>query len=51
MTSFGAWAWQLFKNKQHLPGSWLSELGQEAADKEYTRHIYLEKAAVKESNY
>jgi hypothetical protein len=33
MTSFGAWAWQLFKNKQHLLGSWLSELGQEAADK------------------
>jgi hypothetical protein len=38
MTSFGAWASQLFKNKQHLLGSWLSELGQEA-DKEYTRHI------------
>jgi hypothetical protein len=51
MTSFGAWAWQLFMNKQHLLGSWLSELGQEAADKEYTRHIYLEKTAIKESNY
>jgi hypothetical protein len=38
MTSFGAWASQLFNNKQHLLGSWLSELGQEA-DKEYTRHI------------
>jgi hypothetical protein len=38
MTSFGAWAWQLFMNMQHLLGSWLSELGLEA-DKEYTRHI------------
>jgi hypothetical protein len=38
MTSIGAWAWQLFKNRQHLLESWLSKLGQEA-DKEYTRHI------------
>jgi hypothetical protein len=38
--------------QEQAASTWeLVELGQEAADKEYTRHIYLEKAAVKESNY